>query len=82
MPSVNLFLQQPSEWRETLLGDGLRVSIEAGSTLPWAGVLGSRSLHIGIDRFGASAPIGDLAARFGLTAPQVSERILAWNTSS
>ena len=82
MPSVNLFLKQPIEWRETLLGDGPRVSIESGSTLPWAGVIGSLALHIGIDRFGASAPIGDLAQRFGFTAPQVSERISTWIKSS
>jgi hypothetical protein len=78
MPSVNRFLAQPTAWRETILGAGPRVSIEAGSTLPWHGVIGPESLSIGIDTFGASAPIHDLVAHFQLTPEQVTSRIMEW----
>ena len=78
MPSVNRFLAQPKSWREALLGAGPRVSIEAGSTLPWHGVIGPDSLSIGIDTFGASAPIHDLVAHFHLTPEQVTSRIMEW----
>lgn len=78
MPSVRLFMAQDPTWREELLGSGPRVSVEAGSTLPWAGVLGAHSLSIGIDQFGASAPMEALAEHFGLTTDQVTARITAW----
>ena len=34
-------------------------------------------LRFGIDRFGASAPIGDLYDKFGLTAEKIAPQILA-----
>jgi transketolase len=61
-----------------LLGKGTRrVSLEAGRTPPWHGLLGDGSLSIGVDRFGASAPGGTVAEKLGLTAARVAEKILA-----
>ena len=55
------------------------VSIEAGATLGWERYTGSDGLNIGIDRFGASAPAGDLFAHYGLTAeaivPQIQNKL-------
>jgi transketolase len=55
------------------------VTIEAGRTALWGTVTqGRRALHLGIDRFGASAPAGELAKQFGFTKESVVERVKAW----
>jgi transketolase len=77
MPSVKLFLEQDVSERRALLGEGLTVTVEAGSTLPWAGVVGMDALHIGIDHFGASAPMNDLINKFGFSSEQILTQILA-----
>ena len=58
MPSVSRFQSQDAAYRADILpNDGtLRVSIEAGTTFGWSDITGENGLHIGIDRFGASAP--------------------------
>ena len=76
MPSVTLFLEQSLADRQALLGEGLTVTVEAGSSLPWAGVVGMNGLHVGVDQFGASAPIHDLAQKYGFTCAQIVKRIL------
>jgi transketolase len=81
MPSVCVFKSQDSGYRAEVLGSLPRVTFEAGSTSYWASVVGSDALAIGVDGFGLSGPAEDLAKHFGLTAPQVSERILAWAKS-
>jgi transketolase len=78
LPSVCVFKAQDADYRAQVLGDKPRVTFEAGSTGYWPGVVGSDSLNIGVDGFGLSGPAEDLAKHFGLTAPQVSERILTW----
>ncbi len=55
-----------------------KVSIEAGRTDPWRGIVGDGGLCIGIDKFGASAPDKVLAEKYGLTVDQVTARIQAW----
>ena len=54
----------------------LRVSIEAGTTFGWERYTGLNGLRFGIDSFGASAPIDDLYAHFGLTAEAIVPQIL------
>jgi transketolase len=77
MPATNLFDQQSDDYKQSVLGKGsLRVSIEAGSTFGWERYIGLGGLAIGIDSFGASAPIGDLYRHFGLTADQIVDKIL------
>jgi len=82
MPSTELFDAQDADYREEVLPDVsnrqvLRVSIEAGTTFGWERYTGLHGLRIGIDRFGASAPAVDLYDYFGLTAPKITERVLA-----
>ncbi len=82
MPCTELFDLQPDSYREDILPDVsnreiLRVSIEAGTTIGWERYTGLHGLRIGIDRFGASAPAPDLYDHFGLTAPKITERVLA-----
>ncbi|WP_417617821.1 transketolase [Parasphingorhabdus sp.] len=78
MPCTELFDGQSAEYRNDLLGsDGiLRVSIEAGTTFGWERYTGLDGLRFGIDSFGASAPIDDLFAHFGLTADAITPQIL------
>ena len=53
--------------------------LDRGRARPSAGnaIPGLHGLRIGIDRFGASAPAADLYDYFGLTAPKITERVLA-----
>ncbi|HYI48014.1 MAG TPA: transketolase [Allosphingosinicella sp.] len=77
MPCWSLFDEQDAVWRADILPDGpLLVSIEAGATLGWERYTGRSGLNIGLDRFGASAPAGDLFERFGFTAEAIVPRIL------
>jgi transketolase len=52
------------------------VSIEAGTTIGWERYTGLHGLRIGIDRFGASAPAGDLYDHFGLTPDKITARVV------
>ena len=79
MPCWELFEEQPASYRREVLGNGRRVAIEAGVRQGWERYIGDGGLFIGMDRFGASAPIKILAEQFGMTAPQIVEdRILPW----
>lgn len=79
LPSWYLFARQDKAWRDSVLPPevGLRVSIEAGSTLGWGRWLGDAGTAIGIDHFGASAPHEALYREFGVTAEAVVEAALA-----
>ncbi len=79
MPSVSRFKAQDAGYRADVLPiDGtLRVSIEAGTTFGWSDITGDNALHIGIDRFGASAPGKVLMKHFGFSADAIVPKILA-----
>ena len=48
-----------------------RVAVEAGVTDGWRKYVGLDGEVIGLDRFGESAPAGELFAHFGITAEAV-----------
>jgi transketolase len=79
MPSMTRFLAQDTGYRNDILPeDGtLRVSIEAGTTFGWSDVTGANGLHIGLDRFGASAPGKVLMDYFGFSADKITPQIIA-----
>lgn len=79
MPSMTRFLAQDTGYRNDILPeDGtLRVSIEAGTTFGWSDITGSNGLHIGLDRFGASAPGKVLMDYFGFSADKITPQIIA-----
>ncbi|WP_424022174.1 transketolase [Polymorphobacter arshaanensis] len=78
MPCWEAFDVQPAAYRAGLLtADALIVSVEAGVTLGWERYTGNDGLNIGIDSFGASAPIEALYDHFGLTADKITARITA-----
>ncbi len=77
MPSWELFEEQPQAYRDAVLPPDVsaRVSIEAGATLGWERYIGRGGTAIGIDHFGASAPIADLLREFGFTAEHVADAV-------
>ncbi len=82
MVCTELFDEQDASYRADLLpADALIVSIEAASTFGWQRYTGTQGLNIGIDSFGASAPIADLYEYLGLTAaaivPQIQSKLNA-----
>ncbi|MBR5950536.1 MAG: transketolase [Actinomycetaceae bacterium] len=74
LPCLEWFAQQPQDYRDSVLLPDVpaRVSVEAGSTLGWAGLLGAKGRAIGIDHYGASAPGTLLFEKFGITADAVA----------
>jgi transketolase len=79
MPSWELFEAQPESYRHSVLPSEVtaRVAIEAGATQGWNRYTGDKGTVIGLDHFGASAPIQELYTRFGLTAERVAEAVTA-----
>ena len=75
MPCAELFDAQPASYREEVLGDDLRVSIEAASTYGWGKYTGLNGLNVGIDSFGASGPAPDVYKHFGLTAEAIAAKV-------
>jgi transketolase len=73
MPSSNRFDRQPADWREAVLPSSCRkrVAVEAGVTDFWRKYVGLEGAVIGIDSFGASAPIDALYTYFGITVQAV-----------
>ncbi len=78
MPSTNVFDRQDASWRTAVLPAGVpRVAVEAGVTGGWYKYVGLDGAVVGLDRFGESAPAGDLFKYFGFTAEAVVEAVRA-----
>ena len=72
MPSTNVFDRQDAAYRAAVLPKGLpRVAVEAGVTDGWRKYVGLEGEVVGVDRFGESAPAGELFKLFGITADAV-----------
>jgi transketolase len=72
MPSWELFRAQPQDYRRSVLPDGIpRLAIEAGVTMGWREWVGDNGAVVGIDRYGASAPGAEVAAKLGLNVEGV-----------
>ena len=77
MPSTDVFDAQDAAYRESVLPKAVtvRVAIEAACTGGWWKYVGSQGAVIGIDRFGESAPAGDLFKAFGFTVDKVVDTV-------
>ncbi len=72
MPCADVFERQDKAYRESVLPRGVpRVAIEAGVSDFWRKYVGLEGAVIGIDRFGESAPAGELFKFFGFTVDNV-----------
>ncbi len=80
MPSTSVFDRQDAGYRASVLPQGLpRVAVEAGVTDFWRKYVGAsdspKGAVVGIDRFGESAPAGELFKHFGLTPENVAKAV-------
>jgi transketolase len=75
MPCIELFEEQSQEYRDAVLPPSVtaRVAVEQASTLGWHRYVGSSGAVIGMETFGASAPLKELLTKFGFTPDKVVE---------
>ena len=79
LPSTNVFEAQYQAYRDSVLPPSVskRVVVEAGVTDAWWKYAGSNGKVIGLDRFGESAPAGQLFKEFGFTVENVVANVEA-----
>jgi transketolase len=76
MPSTSVFDRQDAAYRESVLPRGIpRVAVEAGVTNFWRKYVGLEGAVIGLDRYGESAPAGELFKFFGITVDAVVDAV-------
>ena len=73
MPSWDIFEHQTQEYRDSVLPPSVtaRVAVEQASTLGWERYVGSSGRVIGMQTFGASAPLKELQTKFGFQPDRV-----------
>ena len=73
MPSWDLFEQQTPAYRASVLPPGVsaRVAVEQASTFGWERYVGAIGKVVGMQTFGASAPLAALQREFGFTVDNV-----------
>ena len=76
LPCWEIFEKQSEEYKLNVLGEKLKVGVEAGSELGWHKYIGSNGIFIGMKTFGASAPANHLFEHFGLSSNKIREKIL------
>jgi len=78
VPCFELFFALPAEKRHAIIGGAeVNVAVEAGVRQGWDAIIGSDGVFVGMDSFGASAPVKDLYRHFGITADSVAAAALA-----
>ena len=72
-PSWELFEAQEESYRSAVLPPEVRarVSVEQASTFGWERYVGLDGVSIGMETFGASAPLAALQEKFGFTVERV-----------
>ena len=77
MPCVDLFDEQPEEYKESVLPKAVRnrVAVEALSEFGWGKYIGLDGKFVGMRSFGASAPAGQLFPHFGITVDAVVDAV-------
>jgi transketolase len=74
MPSWELFDHQDQAYRESVIPPAItaRVTVEQASTFGWERFAGSTGAKIGMNTFGASAPLKELQKKFGFLPEKVA----------
>ena len=76
VPSMELFAKQSDAYKAEVLGSAkARVAVEAGIEMSWNKLLGDKGKFVGMHSYGASGPIDDLYAHFGITSKAVVEAV-------
>ena len=73
MPCAEIFDAQDQDYKDKVLPPSCtkRIAVEAGSTALWYKYVGLNGKVIGLDRYGESAPAGQLFELFGFTTENV-----------
>jgi len=73
MPSWEIFEHQDKEYKNSVFPPEVtaRVSVEQLSTFGWSRYVGTKGKSIGMQTFGASAPLKELQKKFGFTVENV-----------
>ena len=76
MPSTSVFDRQDANYRDQVLPRGVpRVAVEAGVGDYWRKYVGLDGAVVGVDRFGESAPAGEVFRFFGFTPENVVQTV-------
>jgi transketolase len=76
MPSTSVFDRQDAAYRNSVLPAQLpKVAVEAGVGDYWRKYVGIEGAVVALDRFGESAPAGDLFKHFGFTAENIAKAV-------
>jgi transketolase len=75
MPCWELFEAQSDAYKADVLGDGVRVAVEAAIGFGWEHWTGPEGGFVGMKGFGASAPADELYEHFGITADAVAAAV-------
>lgn len=77
MPSMDVFEQQPEEYKEKVLPKAVRarVAVEALSYFGWGKYVGLDGTTVTMNSFGASAPAGILFKKYGFTVENVIKAV-------
>jgi len=72
-PCLEWFAEESASYRESVLPTNVRVrvSIEAGISMSWRGLVGDRGRSVCLEHFGASAGAERLYSEFGITSQAV-----------
>src|SRR5699024_11422819 len=76
MPSWDLFEAQTESYKEQVLPKNItkRIAIEMANPLGWERYVGLEGTIIGIDTFGASAPVSKVVEEYGFNVENVIEQ--------
>jgi len=75
-PSWELFRKQDQVYQDSVINPDLkaRLAVEAGISLGWREWVGDLGIIMAVDRYGASAPAGQIYEEFGLTVENVIKK--------
>ena len=76
IPSLDIFEQQPDEYKSSILGNNPRVVIEAGSEFGWHHLVRDNDLFFGVENFGKSAPCIEIFNYFKLNSKHIVHEVL------
>ncbi|MGL1919615.1 MAG: transketolase [Hyphomicrobiales bacterium] len=78
VPSFNAFDAQSDNYKADILGNAkVNVAVEAAVRMGWDQFIGRDGIFIGMDSFGASAPMEELYKHFGITAENLVAQVEA-----
>ncbi len=77
-PSWELFAEQDDQYQKSVLTPDIemRLAVEAGVSLGWQRWVGDKGRILALDRFGASAPGGEVFKNLGFTVDKVEQMAL------